>query len=798
MADVIVEFGAKIDELIKAVDQVKAKLNEVHESTSRATEGFNSLENVVKLAFSGAVIAGVEQFIVKLAELGERTEKTMAVLGINAQQAVQLSGMAFLAGTNIEALSLSMGRLYLNVLRSTRDAYGPASEALRVLGIRSSELTKSGGDTMGMIETLHGAVSRFNPSMNLFAAVEALAGRNVANMIPYLLLSGEKWEAFKKAVDGAQQGMDHAAPGLAETNVKIGIMELSLSGLAARIFDVFKPAIDFVIEKVTSLAQSINPDDIRSAVLKTVNWLVDMGRAIAAFFEGVVDTIKDLKAQMNSMGSAPSLAHFLGGPEGEAIVRLIEYIRKSRPEILNTKEDWTLMAEQINQTGNTAQVVESKFSQLLTMVKELTSAVLGGTDVWAAFSKSFANFIDYVGELGVTSMRKNVEAMNLSQRQMLQAEKLRAEQSIAVIKGEFELKKIQYDLDADFYKTTQMQKVLRTRDAAAEALNVELGYLTYIRDLYKGDPTQYEAAQRRLVLATQKARQEMARYDAEYFKLARAEVAGYVGAFQSSWDSSLRGVLAGTTKFADAMKKAFGDLIIYMIQQIEKKFVFEQITTALTEALFGKQVVAAVAAEGGKTAAASTGTAVRSGLNITEAVSSIGTAVGGLFAKLSEWLTPILGPAAPAAAAPVAAGVAASALAFFDTGTDYVERTGLAVIHRGEAIVPAKANTPFTGGGGATNVVNSIVSMFSMIKKLDVGTNYVTNSGLAMIHKGESIVPAQTSGPFTGGGGTTVNMSISAVDARSFANLVNSNPSIFTDLIRKAVRDNRLKLAPQV
>jgi hypothetical protein len=35
--------------------------------------------------------------------------------------------------------------------------------------------------------------------------------------------------------------------------------------------------------------------------------------------------------------------------------------------------------------------------------------------------------------------------------------------------------------------------------------------------------------------------------------------------------------------------------------------------------------------------------------------------------------------------------------ALYDVGTDYVARTGLAVIHQGEQIVPAEARKPFTG-----------------------------------------------------------------------------------------------------
>ena len=47
------------------------------------------------------------------------------------------------------------------------------------------------------------------------------------------------------------------------------------------------------------------------------------------------------------------------------------------------------------------------------------------------------------------------------------------------------------------------------------------------------------------------------------------------------------------------------------------------------------------------------------------------------------------------------------------------------------------------GGGGGGGFMGAIGSFLGMIPSFDVGTNYVPNDGLAMIHKGEKIVPAK-------------------------------------------------------
>lgn len=62
-----------------------------------------------------------------------------------------------------------------------------------------------------------------------------------------------------------------------------------------------------------------------------------------------------------------------------------------------------------------------------------------------------------------------------------------------------------------------------------------------------------------------------------------------------------------------------------------------------------------------------------------------------------------------------------------------------------------------SGGGGVSGFFGSIGSAFSkMLPSFDVGTDYVPQTGLALIHKGEAIIPASEN---VGGRGMTVNQS---------------------------------------
>ncbi len=73
------------------------------------------------------------------------------------------------------------------------------------------------------------------------------------------------------------------------------------------------------------------------------------------------------------------------------------------------------------------------------------------------------------------------------------------------------------------------------------------------------------------------------------------------------------------------------------------------------------------------------------------------------FAGVFAFLAPTMGPAAAGPAAAAQASVSAAAI--FDVGTDYVVRGGLALIHPGETIIPAaRGSGPFTGAGVGTQI----------------------------------------------------------------------------------------------
>jgi hypothetical protein len=151
-----------------------------------------------------------------------------------------------------------------------------------------------------------------------------------------------------------------------------------------------------------------------------------------------------------------------------------------------------------------------------------------------------------------------------------------------------------------------------------------------------------------------------------------------------------------------------------------------------------QMVVKWLAAQIAQTTATTTGAAARvaaeqsassSGIlaNAANAIQAIMTDAAQTFAGVFAFLAPTLGPAAAGPAAAAQASVSAAAI--FDVGTDYVVRGGLALIHPGETIIPAaRGSGPFTGASMGAQVHAPVSINVSALDSQSVARFFNDNS----------------------------------------------------------------------
>jgi hypothetical protein len=257
------------------------------------------------------------------------------------------------------------------------------------------------------------------------------------------------------------------------------------------------------------------------------------------------------------------------------------------------------------------------------------------------------------------------------------------------------------------HKITEDEKTTKTIDAINQRLKAQRKALDEQRAQANGDPVRLKHFDNQEKVDAEKAANDIAKANdqaalksAQEWKAAADEIAG-------AFNSQLKGLLAGTTTWSKAMKNISADLALKFIENQVK-------ATAEFLATKARELTTHITVETAKTTATTAGVGARTAAELASgkvsifevignAVKSIYASAGQTASEVSAAVAPEAGPAAPAIGLAAGGAIAAGAIglvASADVGTDYVVRSGLAVIHQGEKIIPsAKTSGPFTGAG---------------------------------------------------------------------------------------------------
>src|SRR5579885_286443 len=300
----------------------------------------------------------------------------------------------------------------------------------------------------------------------------------------------------------------------------------------------------------------------------------------------------------------------------------------------------------------------------------------------------------------------------------LQAQGLGAQ--LKLVQDNFAVRKMLLGEEAKQFQITQDQKFELLEEETKKELEAERALIAEKIKLSSQEGKEKSVLYDRLVVLAAKQSTEMTRLEQQAMAVRQAMWNSYLSTVTSAFNSQLRGLLEGTTNWHAAMKKMLEDLTIKFIEAVEQ------------------MAVKWAAGELAKTAATTTGAAARAateqgaasaGLlaNAAAAVKAIMTDAAQTFAGVFAFLAPTMGPAAAGPAAAAEASVSAAAI--FDVGTDYVVRGGLALIHPGETIIPAaRGSGPFTGANISPQVHAPVSINISALDSQSVSRFFNDNS----------------------------------------------------------------------
>jgi hypothetical protein len=695
--DVQVRFGASIGELIEGVNQVKEAINSVGETVASVNDKFSTLAEIAGVSLS---FEGIKQFVEGMAHLGTSTENSMATLGLSAEQVGQLSGVAKLTGTSFEALSQSFEHMTLNVQKSTKDAFNPAAEGLRVLGLSAKDLIGLPADKY--FEKLADAVSKFNPSLNLTNALTAVGGRGITSLIPALQRGGEGFREFMRDV-AATQGVlnDAQAHAFAGTHEKLSQLALSAEGAGIKLFSVLKPAIDAAADAMAPWLQGIDSNAIRDAINSAGTEIIDFGKNTAIVFINVKESWDRLIDAFASRWQAIA----------EPVGAVIDYVKEKYRQLGEATSDPGIF-DRVQRTSVVFDQAKMSAEKSKAAVEDWAAAMKSGLATGVPKSGSFeamvadAKVLD--GELAAIAdkyIKLNAAALPTGGKDQLAAMKEAVQEQIKQIDMQYQQTVQQLNAEVKLHQITEGQKTAILVDAIQTRIAAETLWLNKEQALRGLSAADMQKIENQKTQFAEKGNLDILRAVEHNIEDQKEKWNGLLSSVEGAFNSQLRGLLAGTTSWAQATKNILGDVTIKAIEGVEK-MVREWVTGQLAMTIATQTSAAAqVAAQQAASAASLPGRA-------TAFVSTITADAAQVFAGIFANLAPFLGPAA---AGPAAAGQASvlaelTAIPKFALGTNLITNPGLAVLHAGEMVAPASAvaqgSGPFNGSGGGGGGIN--------------------------------------------------------------------------------------------
>lgn len=741
--DVEVRFGGVVEGLMSAIAKATEGIESMAAPIKAVSASLGELGEAVVAAFA---VEKIGQFIEKFAELGIQTQRIASLLGIGTDQVAGFEALAKASGTSLDGMTMALERMGMNLARAGQGSE-QARAALAALGVTAKQLQDL--PIQGQLELLADRFSRIKDGIDKDAIAIALLGRAGAQMIPVFNQGAEALHEFQEMAErsGAAMSGDQIAAAHA---LHEGITELGMAfrGAGNTVMTLFQPALSGLVRIITDLVENFTKALRQGGMVRDIfDVIAAAAKVLATALAGAIVMMETLwsvgtMALDEVLLAAVALGRGIAGSVGSALQGVVagfNLIRSVGSLVIDQLGTGFVGLARVIGAALTGSFREAGriFSQTFDTMRARMGQFSAETDKYGTeFSSSMrrafssvpnsfaqsadamkARLVQFNGEVegygrqlvaqlktvwqtGADAHTKierdKVARLNLIDHDALAARMKAIEAEIKALQAGLERKKILLDGEVAQHRITQDQKFAALETETEKEYQAELALLQKELKIDGLKLAQRQEVLNKISQLEQKHRTDMLKLDEQSIAAQQKLWTGYIETVSGAFNSQLRGLLNRTTTWGQAVRSMLGDLVIKFIEMGEK-------WTA--EWIAGEIARTTATTTGAATrTAAEQGSALASlAANFAAIIKSIAASAAQTFAGVFGFLAPVMGPAAagPAAAADGTVMAVAAAVPALDVGTDLVTRTGFALIHSGEKITPAQTSGPFTGGSGS-------------------------------------------------------------------------------------------------
>jgi hypothetical protein len=369
------------------------------------------------------------------------------------------------------------------------------------------------------------------------------------------------------------------------------------------------------------------------------------------------------------------------------------------------------------------------------------------------------------------------------------------------------------------FKETEADKVQALIAATELMVQTQQKALDDEAKSYDEDSVAFKQVQdKKTILAAQsdleisRLNEQLAVAQAKQYQESLAPWKQLMGDMGGALDQMISGVLTGTQSLKEVMLRAWSDMAIKFTEVMAKMtaeylaFKATQTGTNTASGILGFGTVNPFSALGGASGGGANAATQALTTAITGNTASTLTNTGGILQEVEsglKWIAQTLGLTTA-----TTAQVTASTAATTATTANATATTGLIpALAALTAAIWADVGASSGGFLGAVTAAGSAGVAGASIASLDVGAWNIPQNGLAFLHAGEMVIPANAAQTFragstnvgSGAGGTmNMNISLSAIDTQSGMSFLQSNAVNLGNIIAQQVRNGHTGLVNAV